>query len=426
MCARGILAGCILILAVALPSTRGQIPSDATSDASSVGLLLGYVSHQRDSEDIARGYTANRPLVSRYKTLLIVSDASGARVAATLSDAIVPRRTGFWRFGIEHTCQFQPSSGEPEDTGYIFARDVPYAVPVDKPPVIQLDFAPCDPKTTERVLADDYSSADDAGYLNATAPRECGWSGLRFGGVLPDLISISGHEGDYCEARGGRDGLDMWVQSPDDPIAPFQNWFDDDSGQRPSNIKIPFDRLFGPTGRAAWTRAVSPLDPGAGSCEGAPGFKEMRLAGWNLKHAHGEWRTEAYVQVTGFCEGRGYPKIAVPRSLTHDPALPIPWSGLEKQLPGISDAYFSPGGSVVLAIQSAPGPASTESHVTSVALFDFSGGKIGRKLLDLAPSDIIMAEWATGRFVKNWARSLTELQAHDLPAPILKLKTSPE
>jgi hypothetical protein len=424
MRASGILAGFILTLVLSAPWAQSQSASPTVSAPSSIGLLLSYVSHRRDSEDIVTGVEAQRPLVSRYITLLIVKAPSGAHVVATLPDVIVPRKTGFWHVGIEHTCQFTPPSGGLNDTGYITTWDVLYAVPVDKPRVIGLDSSPCDPKTTERVLADDYSPASDAAYLNATAPRECGWLDLRLGGVVPDLISISGHAGDYCEARGGKEGFDMWVQSPDDPIAPFEDWFASDRGTRPSKIKIPFDHVFGPAGHRAWIRAVSPLDPNAGSCDDAPPLEEMREAGWNLEHSHGRWGTEAYVQVNGFCQGAGYPRIAVPRSVTRAAPLPVPWSELEKQLPGISDAYFSPDRSVMLAIQSAPGPASDEMPVTSVALFDFSAGRIGRKLLDLPAGDVVMVEWAEGRFIRNWTDTLTALQTRGLPPVILKPEAS--
>jgi hypothetical protein len=426
---RKMLIDSILLVVFAAPWARGQNPSRATPAPSPVGLLLGYVSHQRDSEDLVSDREAYRPLVVQYQTVLIVRDASGTRIAATLPDIIIPRKTGFWRVGVEHTCQFTPPTVGPNDTGYISTSDSVFAVPADKPPLIELGSSPvfelnssqCDPKTAERVFADSYEGpASDAGAENATVPRECAWFDLRLGAVLPDLISISGHRGDYCEARGGKDGFDIWVQSPDEPTAAFQDWFAENNGTTPSPTKIPFDRVFGPAGQSAWINAVS---PGAGACDNAPTPKEMVQTGWNLRHVHGEWSTEAYVQVNGVCEGRGYPEIAVPSSLTHAASLPIPWPALEKQLAGISDAYFSPGDSVVLAVSSAPNARSCDAHATSVALFDFSGGKIGQKILDLPACSIVTAEWATGRFVKAWADSLTALQAHGLPAPILKLRT---
>jgi hypothetical protein len=112
----------------------------------------------------------------------------------------------------------------------------------------------------------------------------------------------------------------------------------------------------------------------------------------------------------------------VPRTLTHAIPHPIRWTALESQLPGISDAYVAPDASVLLAIQSKRGdPRSEEPQIAAVALFDFSGNKLGAKLLDLPPTKIIMAEWATGRFVQSWTESLSALQSQGLPAAIIKL-----
>ena len=121
----------------------------------------------------------------------------------------------------------------------------------------------------------------------------------------------------------------------------------------------------------------------------------------------------------------GDPKIVVPRTLTHATPLPIPWAALETQLPGISDAYVPPGTSVLLVVQSKKSNANFEEPpIVSVALFDFSGNKLGAKLLDLPPTKIVMAEWATGRFVQSWTESLSVLQSQGLPAATIKLRVA--
>jgi hypothetical protein len=371
--------------------------------------LLAYISHQRHVEG------ADTLAVVEYKTLLIVSESSDARVVATFPDVIVPRKLGFWRVGIEHTCQsIPPVADDPLDHGAIKIQDIVYAAPVEKAPAVELEPPACDPDTTKHVLDGSYIP-----WPNPSSYDECGGLHLWFRSVLPDLISISANEVDLCSRLGGHKYEGIWVQRPDDPMPPFfETWTADNI---PSDVKIRFDHVFGPVAHDAWVHAVSPVqDNTAEPCdEDDP--KVMQQTGWNLEHVKGIWRTTAYVNVDGSCEGLGHPQIVVPRSLTHAVPLPVPWSALEEGLPGISDVYFSPDTSVVLAIQSAPGPASDESHVTSVGLFDFSGGRIGRKLLGLPAADIIMAEWATGRFVKGWTDSLTALQARGLPAPVLKL-----
>jgi hypothetical protein len=349
---------------------------------------------------------------------LIVGNASGVRIAATLPDVIVPRKSGFWRVGIEHTCQsIAPAAGDPLDHGAIRIQDVAYSTPLEHAPVVELEPPACDPDTTKRVLDGSYVP-----WPNPSSYEECGGLHLSFRSVLPNLISVSASELDLCLKRGGHSYKEIWVQRPDDTMPPFFETWQADS--IPSPVKIRFDHVFGPAAHDVWVHAVSPLrDNAAGPCDDPD---VMQQTGWNLEHVKGIWRTTAYVNVDGSCESLGQPQIVVPRSLTHAIPLLVPWSSLEEELPGISDAYFSPDGSVVLAIRSAPGPASDESHVTSVGMFDFSGGKIGRKLLDLPAGDVIMAEWASGRFVQNWTESLTALQARGLRAPVLEIKAQPE
>jgi hypothetical protein len=347
----------------------------------------------------------------------IVRDASGAHVASTLPDIIVPRKTGFWRIGIAHTCQFRPPlKGSPADHGNISTEDIGYAVPVERAPVVQPggpDPA-CDPETANRMFADSYQlyPADNPQPSDPNAPSECGWRNLRFSSVLPDLISVSYYQGvsETCDSRGGNSYQQVWVQSPDDPI---------------SSSYMPFDRVFGAEGHRAWIRAMTAIGPDGDSCLLSLPREELDdQTGWSLSHFYGKWLTYAFVQKGRDCAVGGYPKVTVPRLLTHAASLPVPWSALEKQLPGISDAYLSPSGSTLLAIVSKQDPHPRQSQVVSVALFDFSGNKLGAKLLDLPTSDIVMAEWATGRYVQSWTDSLRALQTHGLPALVIRPATS--
>lgn len=407
---RRILAGWMLILAIGAPDAIGR-PREKLQSSSSFALLVAYASDQHSLESI------DLPRFVWYKTLLIIGDSTGARIAATLPDVIVPRSTVFWRVGIEHACySTAPTPGDPLHHGSIEIQDIVYAAPVDKTPAVEVESGPCDPETAQRVL--------DRSYVpwpsNRSHYEECGGIRAQFKTVLPDLVSISAAEADMCEQSGGHNYEELWVQSPDDPMPPFfETW---QANSIPSATKIRFDQLFGAAGHKAWASAVSNIiaDPDGDCGDDDPNV--MQQTGWNLEHIGGEWRTTAYVNVGGVCEGLGHPRIDVPSSLTHAVPLPLPWSALKRQLPGISDAYFSPLGSVVLAVRSSAGPASNETHVASVALFDFSDGKIGQQLLDLPTADIVMTEWATGRFVKSWTECLTALQRRGLAAPVFHVK----
>jgi hypothetical protein len=248
------------------------------------------------------------------------------------------------------------------------------------------------------------------------APSECGWQNLWFSSVLPDLISVSYYQGlsESCDPRGGNAYQQVWVQNPDDPVSSLDR----------AHAYIQFDQIFGAEGHRAWIRAVTASGPSGDSCLADVPREELDdESGWFLLHFYGKWLTYALVQKGRFCAVACYPKVAVPRSLTHAATLPVAWPALEKQLPGISDAYLSPSGSILLAIVSKQNAHPRQSQVISVALFDFSGNKLGVKLLELPPGDIVMAEWATGRYVQSWTDSLSTLQSRGLPAPVVRPAT---
>jgi hypothetical protein len=417
MLARKILAGCFLTSLLAFTPARGQQASSSIPIASPVGLLLARVAHQRNRD--AFGDVS----MVRYETLWIVRDASGAHITATLPDVIVPRQSGFWRIGIEHTCQLTPAAqGDSSTLGNISTADVPYAVPAGQAPVVELDHAACDSETAKRLFDDSYNpefvpDPDSEHPPNPSAPSECGWANRWFVSILPDLISISYFQGvsEICEPEGGNDYKEIWVQRPEDPF-PFVG---------PAQQQIPFDVVFGAAGHHAWIHAVSGGQSEGDSCIADNPDEDMPQTGWSLKHVHGEWRTHAFAQVGRVCAASGDPKVVAPRTLTHAIPLPIPWTELEKQLPGISDAYVAPGASGLLAIQSTKGdPVSEQGQTVAVALYDFSGNKLAAKLLDLPATKIVMAEWATGRFVQSWTESLSALQAHGLPAVVVKVRAA--
>ena len=288
MLAQKILIACFLVLLLALPATLAQQLSSPPSVVFPVGLLLAHVIHERNPDafgDIS---------MVRYETLWIVRDASGAHIAAQLPDIIVPRKSGFWRMGIEHTCQLAPApKDDSNNRGNISTADFPYAVPVGQPPVVELEFPACDSKTAERFFDDAYNPEfvpdPDSGHPpDPNAPSECGWANRWFGIVLPDLVSVSYFQGvsEVCEPQGGNTYKEIWVQSKK------------------------------------------------------------------------------------------------------------------------SNANFE------------------EPPIVSVASFDFSGNKLGAKLLDLPPTKIVMAEWATGRFVQSWTESLSVLRSQGLPAATVKLRVA--
>jgi hypothetical protein len=403
--------GLLFLGLLAQAQQQAPAPPNAISSSAPLGLLLARVSHQRGTEVL------DSPSVVQYETLWIVRDASGARIAATLPDIIVPRKTGFWRIGVAHTCHVTPPSyASPKGPGTLGTEDIAYSVPVEQGPTVQLsdaDSKRCDAATAERVFADDYRlyAGDSPTPLDPNAPSQCGWQNIWFSSVLPDMISVSYHQGlsENCDPRGGNTFHKTWTQSPDDPL----------SAMNPAeNYKfIPFERIFGAEGRRAWNRAVT---SGNSCLADAPAESLDDQTGWSLVHFSGKWMAYAFTQQGRDCAAGGYVKVSVPRSLTHAAPLPFPWMELEKQVPNVLDAYVSPGTALVLAVVSKNDPHPTGSQVASLALYDLSENKLGAKLLDIPPGEVVMAEWATGRFVQSWTDSLGAVQSRGLAPATVK------
>jgi hypothetical protein len=242
-----------------------------------------------------------------------------------------------------------------------------------------------------------------------------GYWNFWFESVLSDLISVGSYAGqsESCEPRGGHTTTRFWVQSPDDAISAFHE----------PAVEIQFDGVFGSAGHRAWVKAVSASGPGGDSCA-EDNAGDLPQSGWSLKHGAGAWFTSAFLQTSNFCFAAGNPKITPPRSVTQAIRLPISWVALQKQLPNLGDAYVSPDGTILLAFQSKVDANSHTVQIISVALYDFSGEKIGTKLLDLPLSDLVMVQWATGKFVQSSTETLTALQIRGLPGPVFKVRNA--
>jgi hypothetical protein len=399
-----ILASFLVISLFAVVPSDAQQPSKPTENSSGLGLLVSFVKSQRAS--------AENPPIFQYETWWIVRDATGAHVVAKIQDIIVPRKTGFWRVGIEHTCQFRsPSKDDPQDHGEIITEDIPYAVPVEETPGLFLDHPSCDPETRDRVFDPAYDPY--ATRSNEKAPAECIWNSSSFLSVLPDLVSISSEEGvrESCDPHQ-RETFHVSVQTTDKLSSAIHRG-------------VSISRIFGDAGSRAWDRAIQAAAK-KGSCS-----KDLpppsSYGDWYLEHSVGQWHAGASLQWGEYrmdCVLSDVLGIVVPRSVAHAVPLPVSWATLEKKLPGLTDAYISPDGSVLLAILSKEDNSTHRWQIESVRLFDFSAHELGPKLLDLLPSDIVMAEWATGRFVQSWTNSLTALASHGLPAPVSEVRDS--
>jgi len=398
-----------IFLSIALAfmaAVTGSAQNIRKTDASSgkVGVLVGF------SSDAGLSRGKDGATVSRYETWWIVRDDSGARVTSKLPDIVLPRKDGFWRLGIQATCQFRArDKGDADDHGEIVTEDIEYAVPIGQTPKILMEYPACDAATAARVLSPTYDPYSATSSANPAA--ECRWKTKSFMSVLPDVASTYASEGvrESCDPHQHEE-YSAHAQNPDD-----------------LRSDIPFGKMFGDKGNAEWSRAIgAELAKDRSNCSDAP---PPETGGWYLAHGEGRWRAVALVQwgpYTADCVFSANAKVSVPRALTHAAPLSIPWVELEKELPGVSDAYVSPDGSLLVAIQSTENAANHQWRVSSVGVFEFSGNKVGAKLLDLPRADIVMVEWAGGPYVDKWTDELSGFEKRGLPRPSVTVVANPD
>ncbi len=84
--------------------------------------------------------------------------------------------------------------------------------------------------------------------------------------------------------------------------------------------------------------------------------------------------------------------------------MPPDWILLRSSISGISDAYVSPNGDMLIAI--------TKSEMR---FFEARRGIPGKLLLKLPAEKIVMAQWATGTHVGDWTKELSGLSKQGLP-----------
>jgi hypothetical protein len=389
-----------LLLTVVTGSAQNIRNTDIGSGK--VGILIGLSSDPDSSQG------KNGSSVSRAETWRIVRDGGGAHVAAKIPDIILPRKDGFWRAGIQATCQLRPrDKSNADDRGEIITKDIEYAVPIGQTPKLLLDYPACNAATAKRVLDSSYDPY--AGSRDQNAPQECRWEKKSYMSVLPDLLSTYASVGvrEACDPHQHEE-YSAHVQSPDDLKA-----------------DIPFGKIFGEKGDAEWARAIGAELGKEQSCSDA---RTPEAGGWYLVHREGRWHAVALVQwgpYTADCVFSADTKESVSHALTHAAPLPISWAQLEQPLPGVSDAYASPDGSVLVAIQSKEDVTNHQWRVSSIGVFGFSGNKVGAKLFDLPPSGIVMVEWATGAYVDKWTEVLSGFEKRGSPRPSVTAIASP-
>lgn len=90
--------------------------------------------------------------------------------------------------------------------------------------------------------------------------------------------------------------------------------------------------------------------------------------------------------------------VIPPAELIFYDELSVPWTEVKDRVPEAVDVFSSPNRDIALVITR-----------TELVIFDISNGKLGNQPLEKVPlkagEAVIMAEWATGRYVEAWESS---------------------
>jgi len=351
-----------------------------TTSAQSSGVLLGVadsITTQRDYDDFGR---ISPPA---YRTLWIARDVNGElTVLATLPELVVPRKDGFWRVGVSQNCIFDDSVKDFPNESLL--QEV-WAAPIGKTATME-QSQPCALHKPEDYAPPYGRSEEDKGKIS-----QCGFALASIHYLSPEMIGISVEEGssEACEAgRGGRVTEKYSVRNFD-------------------YRALGFGQLLGPAARDAYFDALPKHGTNSFGTECGDPSKDDDT-GWRVEHKLGSWHPYLNQSLGYFeCTADRPIHFQLPAPVTGDLSTPLDWKLLRSRIIGISDAYASPNGDMLIAI--------TKSEIR---VFEARRRIPGKLLLKLSAGEIVMAQWATGAHVPDWTTELSNLAKQRLPESI--------
>jgi hypothetical protein len=101
--------------------------------------------------------------------------------------------------------------------------------------------------------------------------------------------------------------------------------------------------------------------------------------------------------------------LPLPGEMVGRDVLRSGWASLQRQIPGLQDAFTFSAGDLLVAV--------TKSQFE---IYRLEGHRVGRKLLASPADRVIMVQWATGKTVRKWVEELQVWQQKGLPVPVLE------
>ena len=303
-----------------------------------------------------------------YRTLWITMSGDRAEVADELADLIVPRPDGFWRVGITTLCREAGTRQVVWQTRLGRAPSVP-GTPCPEP-------VPIDPTDADAL---------DSAAAPSSEPQGCDAHTATIHAVLPEWVSerYTFSQTEACEPRGGR-------------------WRDSSIVRRfEVRSAVGLREVWGGRAERAYSEAVArgylELSKEMSCPEPIP--EEYDLASWMIEHRRGAWRAvAAYNENVGDCSVWAAMYPVLPAAVTGRPAPVVPLDTTK-----FRDWAVSPDGRYVVTL------AKVRQDEVRLEVHAVKGRKPYQELLghDMgSQSRIVVAEWATGRYVAEWTRAM--------------------
>ncbi|NSW92645.1 MAG: hypothetical protein HPY74_18690 [Firmicutes bacterium] len=351
---------------------------------STSGILLGLRTPiKSDISDKKEGWSAGNNLPKfRYRTLWIALKDYKLQPVLEAEEIFLPRISGFWKVGVK-----EKTDGEKTE-------EVLYAYSITED----------ESRRTSASKEWNYFWNDKEGILRRTivyAGNDYVSIELLGKGVLKennnDVIDISanisamdiknGISAKDSENNGGKWEINMLQTLPVDNIESFKG--------------IKLSDICGENGVLAMKNAIEKLVSSSGVQSFSDIDEKKQEENFALFRKTGHWFFKGRVNfennsITSYQDY--YINLIPPLRMVAYDNLHLPWTYIKDRIPQTVDAYTSPNNdfAIILTRDSLLIYAITEGKL--------SGMPLGKIKLD-AGDTIVMAEWATGDYVKKWEKS---------------------
>jgi len=311
---------------------------------------------------------------SPYATVWLQWTPAGAKIQV-LRDIILPRKDGFWRFGINHSSTHGPGEND---------QDFFWLAPLGAKPALT------------------HAEESASGAMN---------SARRLTYISPDYFSYREQLGSLGGTYGERESalvrsLDELAKAPlkeadydDPPGLSLTKLLGPDVGPEFKKITEEFAPKEPEESESSAPATGDDPDPCAGS-----GFRTSET-NWHMVHRQGSWIALLALQNIGpgVCsrqsEWQPLGHRLTPALAGHNP-VPVPWPQVEKAFPGARHGFASPKGDWLVVL--------TRTHIYLARLSEGSIGETAASA-EIPFAIPVMAQWALGKYVSLWDQQLSKL-----------------